>query len=210
MKKHCVHWTILRLTKYVCVCFQSIISITTMNHSSIHSRKARTVRGMLGGRTCEELWNHLENIIKRLDDMEIECDLILFHPYDNWGFSQFSQTDNIRYLDYCIRRLGHLKISGGILRMSMACAWGTNQWRTGSRSRSLWHSTTRIIICCQTIIVSFHGMYHGRISHTAPIRPSALQMSPMLSTSLENRSWWMSAVTRAISRNSEGACQRKR
>ena len=61
------------------------------------------------GRPCDDFWNHLEDIIKGLDDLEIECDLILFHPYDNWGFSQLSQRDNIRYLDYCTRRLGHLK-----------------------------------------------------------------------------------------------------
>lgn len=58
---------------------------------------------------CEDFWIHLETIIKRLDDMEIECDLILFHPYDNWGFSQFSQEENLIYLDYAIKRLGHLK-----------------------------------------------------------------------------------------------------
>ena len=60
-------------------------------------------------RPCDDFWNHLEDIIHRLDDMEIECDLILFHPYDNWGFSQFSQPDNLIYLDYCIGRLGHMK-----------------------------------------------------------------------------------------------------
>ena len=60
-------------------------------------------------RICDDFWDHLEKVIMRLDDMEIECDLILFHPYDNWGFSQFSQADNLKYLDYCIRRLTHLK-----------------------------------------------------------------------------------------------------
>lgn len=58
---------------------------------------------------CDDFWNHLEEIIKKLDDLEIECDLILFHPYDRWGFSQFSQADNLKYLDYCTKRLGHLK-----------------------------------------------------------------------------------------------------
>ncbi|SDB69759.1 hypothetical protein [Butyrivibrio sp. INlla16] len=46
----------------------------------------------------ERFWNHLEGIIKHLDNMEIQCDLILFHPYDRWGFSQFSQEDNLKYL----------------------------------------------------------------------------------------------------------------
>lgn len=60
-------------------------------------------------RPDERFWEHLESIIKRLDDMEIECDLILFHPYDNWGFATFSQEDNLKYLDFCLKRLGHLK-----------------------------------------------------------------------------------------------------
>lgn len=61
------------------------------------------------GKPCDEFWDHLEDIIKRLDQMEIECDLILFHPYDRWGFAEFSQKENLIYLDHVIRRLGHLK-----------------------------------------------------------------------------------------------------
>lgn len=56
----------------------------------------------------ESFWKHLEGIIERLDSMEIQCDLILFHPYDNWGFSDFSLEDDLKYLDYVIKRLGHL------------------------------------------------------------------------------------------------------
>ncbi len=57
----------------------------------------------------DRFWNHLEGIIKRLDDMEIECDLILFHSYDNWGFATMSMEDNLKYLDYCMKRLGKNK-----------------------------------------------------------------------------------------------------
>ncbi len=55
-----------------------------------------------------EYWDNLENCIKRLDDMEIQCDLVLFHSYDNWGFATMSQEDNLKYLDYCLNRLGNL------------------------------------------------------------------------------------------------------
>ena len=37
--------------------------------------------------------------------MGIEVDLILFHPYDRWGFESMSREDNLRYLDYLLRRL---------------------------------------------------------------------------------------------------------
>ena len=54
----------------------------------------------------EAFWNHLEQVIRRLDEMEIECDLILFHSYDHWGFASMSQADNLAYLEYCLKRLG--------------------------------------------------------------------------------------------------------
>ena len=36
--------------------------------------------------------------------MGIQVDLILFHPYDRWGFAAMSQHDNLVYLDYLLRR----------------------------------------------------------------------------------------------------------
>ncbi len=56
----------------------------------------------------KEYWDNLEKCIKRLDDLEIQCDLILFHSYDNWGFATMSQEDNLKYLEYCLKRLGDL------------------------------------------------------------------------------------------------------
>ncbi|ULT54891.1 DUF4038 domain-containing protein [Neobacillus drentensis] len=52
-----------------------------------------------------EFWNHLETQVKALLDLGIEADLILFHPYDRWGFSKLGLHDNLTYLDYCVRRL---------------------------------------------------------------------------------------------------------
>ncbi len=56
----------------------------------------------------KEYWDNLETVIRRLDEMEIESDLILFHSYDNWGFATMSQEDNLKYLKYCLERLGNL------------------------------------------------------------------------------------------------------
>jgi len=53
----------------------------------------------------ERFWKHLEDKIVKLSDMGIEADLILFHPYDRWGFASLSTEDCLTYLDYCIRRL---------------------------------------------------------------------------------------------------------
>ena len=50
-------------------------------------------------------WNRLESHIRRLEEMGIQCDLILFHPYDRWGFSKLPLEDALVYLDYAIKRL---------------------------------------------------------------------------------------------------------
>ncbi len=53
---------------------------------------------------CYAFWDHLEDIINRMGSIGIESDLILFHPYDCWGFASLPQEDNLVYLDYLLRR----------------------------------------------------------------------------------------------------------
>ena len=50
-------------------------------------------------------WDMIDDRLTRLMDLGIQADLILFHPYDRWGFSNLSMEDNLRYLDYAVRRL---------------------------------------------------------------------------------------------------------
>ena len=50
-------------------------------------------------------WEHLDRCLAALEEMGIEADIILFHPYDRWGFSKMPQSDNLIYLDYAVRRL---------------------------------------------------------------------------------------------------------
>ena len=50
-------------------------------------------------------WHRFEDILKRISELGIETDLILFHPYDRWGFSKLPMEDNLMYLDYLLRRL---------------------------------------------------------------------------------------------------------
>ncbi|WP_339316652.1 DUF5605 domain-containing protein [Paenibacillus sp. FSL R10-2734] len=52
-----------------------------------------------------DYWRHLERRIEELQHLGIEVDLILFHPYDRWGFASMpSETDDF-YLRYAIARL---------------------------------------------------------------------------------------------------------
>lgn len=54
---------------------------------------------------CFAFWDQLERRIDQLDGMGIQCDLILFHPYDRWGFADMTLNEAKTYLDYAIRRL---------------------------------------------------------------------------------------------------------
>lgn len=53
---------------------------------------------------CFKFWKRLERNIFRLAKLGLQSDLILFHPYDKWGFSEMSREENYIYLDYVIRR----------------------------------------------------------------------------------------------------------
>jgi hypothetical protein len=48
---------------------------------------------------------HFEKLLDRLRGMNIEADLILFHPYDRWGYSNMPAEVDERYLRYVVARL---------------------------------------------------------------------------------------------------------
>lgn len=50
-------------------------------------------------------WHRFEDILRRIADLGIQVDLILFHPYDRWGFASLTQEENLVYLDNLLRRL---------------------------------------------------------------------------------------------------------
>lgn len=50
-------------------------------------------------------WRHLEGRILDLERLGIEADLILWHPYDRWGFADMNDAQDDRYLRYAIARL---------------------------------------------------------------------------------------------------------
>lgn len=50
-------------------------------------------------------FRHLERRICDLRDLGIEADLIIFHPYDKWGFSEMTKEEDDRFLRYLIARL---------------------------------------------------------------------------------------------------------
>jgi hypothetical protein len=50
-------------------------------------------------------FRHLEQRVADLLTLGIEADIILFHPYDRWGFATMSAETDDRYLRYVIARL---------------------------------------------------------------------------------------------------------
>lgn len=55
-------------------------------------------------RPCYAFWEHFESGILKLEELGIQTDLILFHPYDHWGFASLSLEQSKIYLDYLLRR----------------------------------------------------------------------------------------------------------
>lgn len=50
-------------------------------------------------------FRRFERLIVRLGEIGIEADVILFHPYDRWGFSRMAAEQDDRYLAYIVARL---------------------------------------------------------------------------------------------------------
>ena len=50
-------------------------------------------------------FQHLEKRVGDLLALGIEADLILFHPYDRWGYSMLEAETDDRYLRYVVARL---------------------------------------------------------------------------------------------------------
>jgi len=52
-----------------------------------------------------EYWRNLESRMAQLQELGIEADLILFHPYDHWGYALMPPDVDERYLRYTVARL---------------------------------------------------------------------------------------------------------
>jgi len=56
-----------------------------------------------------EFFRHLEKRVKQLMEMGVEADLILFHPYDRWGYKNMPPEVDERYLRYVGARLSSFR-----------------------------------------------------------------------------------------------------
>lgn len=51
-----------------------------------------------------EYFRNIEECILKLQKLNIVADIILFHPYDRWGFSTMDNETDMRYIQYIIAR----------------------------------------------------------------------------------------------------------
>jgi len=56
-------------------------------------------------RFSPDFFRHLEKRVGDLGALGIEADVILFHPYDRWGFARMDAESDDRYLRYVVARL---------------------------------------------------------------------------------------------------------
>ncbi|WP_099225241.1 DUF5060 domain-containing protein [Listeria costaricensis] len=56
-------------------------------------------------RFVPDFFQQLDQQIVALGEMGIQVDLILFHPYDHWGFASMGEEADLRYLRYLLARV---------------------------------------------------------------------------------------------------------
>ncbi|MCR5776086.1 MAG: DUF5605 domain-containing protein [Lachnospiraceae bacterium] len=84
---------------------------TPVDNSDITSENFLEYTGKTEGNNWDfyrfnpEHFRHIEKCIGRLCKMGIEADIIVFHPYDRWGFCQMTRDEDIFYIRYLISRL---------------------------------------------------------------------------------------------------------
>ncbi len=55
-------------------------------------------------RPCFAFWDAFEDMLQIFCNHQVEVDLILFHPYDCWGFAQMTKEEYLPYLTYLLAR----------------------------------------------------------------------------------------------------------
>ena len=109
---------------------------------------------LAGGFDCDRpkpaFYHHLEQRISQLGRTGIEADLILFHPYDRWGFSTMDRGQDDRYLKYVVARLARIRNVWWSLanEYDLLFRKTTEDWE---RSPALSRPTIPAATCCPSI-----------------------------------------------------------
>ena len=134
-------------------------------------------------------WRHFEQRILDLQKMGIEADLILWHPYDRWGFSEMSDEEDDRFLRYCIARLGVYRN----VWWSLANEYDfMTEQRRGHRGNKQWTDWDRFfsILQKEDPHQRFRGIHNGSkwYDHTRErVTHASLQTSDMAGTKFREK-----------------------
>ena len=126
-------------------------------------------------------WRHLEQRILDLQRLGIQADLILWHPYDRWGFANMGDEEDDRYLRYCIARLSAFRN----LWWSLANEYDFMTDRPpGHRGNKQWEDWDRFfsILQKEDPHQRLRSIHNGRVwyDHTKPwVTHASLQTSDM-------------------------------
>ncbi|MCC5973088.1 MAG: DUF5060 domain-containing protein [Rubellimicrobium sp.] len=75
-------------------------------NAPLHDCFQRSPDGALDfDRPNPEAFRHFDRQIERLRDLGIEADIILFHPYDRWGYADMTEDQDFAYVRYLAARI---------------------------------------------------------------------------------------------------------
>lgn len=79
------------------------------NEPQIYPFEGQPVKKWNFSRFNPAYFRNIEKRISQLDSLGIEADLIVFHPYDRWGFRNMDNATDERYIKYIIARFAAYK-----------------------------------------------------------------------------------------------------
>jgi len=126
-------------------------------------------------------WRHFERRILDLQRLGIQADLILWHPYDRWGFSEMSDPRDDRYLRYCIARLAAFRNVWWSLANEYDFMTDQPPGHRGNKQFEDWDRFFQILQH-EDPYGRMRGIHNGRIwyDHTRPwVTHASLQSSDM-------------------------------
>jgi hypothetical protein len=110
---------------------------------------------------------HLEKRILDLQALGIETDLILFHPYDRWGYATMSAEEDDQYLRYVLARVSSIRS----VWWSMANEYDLMRAKTTSDFDRLFHIVERYDAYSHLRSIHYsHTMYdysHAWVTHAS-------------------------------------------
>lgn len=128
-----------------------------------------------------EFWRRFEQRILDLQRLGIEADLILWHPYDRWGFADMSDDEDDRYLRYCIARLSAFRNVWWSLANEFDFMTDRPQGHRGNKQLSDWDRFFAIL-AKEDPHQRLRGIHNGSkwYDHTKPwVTHASLQTSEM-------------------------------